>query len=399
MFAGQGKLIFYGLGTGVMAIIGLLFIVVAPETGDPLRNQIIGVVILVGGVTTSIGFYVYNWAFKYSNYETLGMLLRVGKDSAYGEIWVRDQPFIELTKDNKPKKETSNKDKTKQEEIKDEETENSLQVTQVESEDDIKKINDMISDVDKEDVMNGGGRFYYNLMHHIGDIEGRELLVTTFPVSGMFDYVPGEVMIKDLPSRVTLSYGTGVQLGRHDIFIEPEKPKGWKRLTNFTKSLKEEKLYESVRVWMITDSDIHGKRVKYALGKETPEKENVTSAMDLITTIDSAKHIAINKLLEEKIKNLTDQLMEKIIWAAYYSKKFIYEGDEKSVGKKLKEFEHGPFWNWKNIALIIILGMLFIVLMYYIGQGAFSLDISQIPGDNSTSIKGNNTNIPVIGGK
>jgi hypothetical protein len=393
LFAGQGKLMIFGLGIGILSLVGLAFILVAPQSTDPLSNYVIGGAILVVGVGGSVSYYAYNWTIALTKWRALGMLLRPGWGRPTGEIWSLNQPIIELLREvvNKKGGEEST-DKTKLKKKKEKDPDNP-QIETVVSEIDVNRLETMIPDETKKKVEKDGGKFHYYLVPHVGDTTGRDALITVNPIEGMFEYFPEEVMINDFPRRVNIAFGTGSLIGQHDVYLPKLIPKGWKRISRLFDLFKDKALYDSVKVWLVIDSNLHGWRVKYQMDLESPDREKAKEAIGMITTIDSADYIEENKMLKHKLERLEEKLLEKIMFEATYSEKNIYKGSEDSVLKRIQDVAKGPFWNIKNIILIVTLFILLLTLIYLIFyQGAFSLqsDNTQRPGGNET--------IPVIGG-
>jgi len=384
MFAGQGKLMLFGLSIGILSLIGLGFILVAPRSVDPIYNYLVGGSILILGVGGSVGYYAYNWTIVYTKYRSIGMLLRPGWGKPTGEIWVLDRPVIELIKDVQEAG-TDNKKETPDNSNKD-----APQIVTKVSEVDIKKIDEMIPDKAKDSVIKKNGKFHYYLIEHGGDIEGRDILVTVNALEGMFEYFPEEVMIKDFPRRVNISFGTGSLIGQHDVFLTPIQPTGLKRITSLLSFNKEPKLYDSTRVWLVIDSNLHGWKVRYDLGLETPDKDKLETALNMIKTIDAKDYVEENALLRAKIVDLKQKLLQKLSWEARYSEKNIYHGDEDSLAEKMRNSHKNAFWNWKNILLIIAGSIMLLIIVYVLFFNGVPVDPIN-PNGNST--------IPIRGGR
>jgi hypothetical protein len=384
----------FGLGIGILSLVGLAFILVAPQSTDPLSNYVIGGAVLVLGVGGSVGYYAYNWTIALTKWRALGMLLRPGWGRPTGEIWSLNQPIIELLREVETEEGGEDQDdKTKQKKKKEKIDQSNPQIKKVVSEIDINRLVTMIPDETKNKVANANGKFHFYLVPHVGDTTGRDALITVNPIEGMFEFFPEEVMINDFPRRVNIAFATGSLIGQHDVYLPILESKGWKRITRLFDLFKDKPLYDSVKVWLVIDSNLHGWRVKYQMDLESPNKEKAKEAIGRITSIDSADYIEENTMLRQKLERLEEKLLEKIIFEATYSEKNIYKGSEDSVIKRMQEVAKGSFWNIKNIILIITLFILLLSLMYLIFyQGAFSLqsDNIQRPGGNET--------IPIIGG-
>jgi len=383
MFAGQGKLMLFGLSIGILSLIGLGFILVAPQSTDPIYNYLVGGSILVLGVGGSIGYYAYNWTIVYTKYRSIGMLLRPGWGKPSGEIWVLNKPVIELIKDVEEAGKENNAESTDKED-----KSQSPQIVKKTSEVDIEKIDQMIPDKAKASIIKNNGKFHYYLVEHGGDIEGRDILVTVNALEGMFEYFPEEVMINDFPRRVNISFGTGSLIGQHDVFITPIQPTGLKRITELLSFKKEPKLYDSTRVWLVIDSNLHGWKVRYDLGLETPDKDKLVTALSMIKTLDAKDYVEENALLRAKIIDLKQKLLQKLSWDARYSEKNIYQGSEDSLEEKMRNRDKSFFWNWKNILLIIVGSILLLALVYFLFYNGVPVDTINPNGNSTIPIKG-----------
>ncbi len=353
----------FSLAIAVVLFFGLIFLTIAPTSRDPTRGYLIGGSILAFGLIGMGGFYAYSYAYQYTRFPCLGMLLAEGWGEPTGETWVLEKsgPIQEITRDDPEADKDIEAGGT------------GPKIKKMKNSKLLENVKAMIPDDVSKDIKSKGGEFHYYILPHTGDRDGRDIVATPRTLRGTFEYHTTEVMIKDFPRKVPLALGTGDKIGMHSIYIGNE-PLSFTRKIELALKRESQLTHEVVNVYLITDSNFHRWLARKKMGLEVPSKDAVKSAMNLVKTIDGREYLEKIEMLENKIETLDEQLHEKWTFEAMYSPKVIYSGEEKTTEEIWGIRSKPSFWNWKN-TLLLITGLLMIgITLYMIAfQGAFQI--------------------------